>query len=65
MAGLVTLLTLEFGSGHGLRIVKSSPMSGSDLLKILSLSACPHPPFHPFLKEEEGEEEKKEDQIAI
>ena len=40
MAQLVTYLALGFSSGRGLRVVRSSPMSGS----VLSMeSACPSP----------------------
>ena len=50
VAHLVKHLTLDFGSGHDLRVVRPSPTSGSargmELLKILSLflSLSPLPP---------------------
>ena len=38
-------LTLDFGSGHNLRVVRSSPMSGSELWRVClkNLSLCPSP----------------------
>ena len=38
---LVKLLTLDFSSGHDLRIVRLAPCWAWRLLKILSLSVCP------------------------
>ena len=45
-----TLDFLDFGSGHDLKTVRLSPVSGSELSvepasDSLSLSLCPSPPF--------------------
>ena len=48
MAQLVECMTLDFGSGHGLKVMRSSPTSGTalvarGLLKILSVHALSLP----------------------
>ena len=47
MAQLFKCLTLDFSSGHGLRVMRSSPASGTMLmervcLKFSLLSLCPY-----------------------
>ena len=52
MAQLVERLTLDFYSGHDLRVMELSPMPGSALSMELawdSLSLCPSPPLALFL----------------
>ena len=42
LAQLVKCPTLDFGSGHDLKVVRLIPMSGS-ILGVLPLSLCPSP----------------------
>ena len=44
---MVKHLTLDFGSGHGLTVVSSSPESGSELTAWSLLGILPSSPFTP------------------